>query len=127
MHQQRRLTGLAAKAIEFRDKIFWTTDHIKQLKAQLEAVGADYSDSADQCDRINRALEQLCDLFLDLSVLILKADKVRGQTQEEADKGGISPAVDEMERRAARLQDRQRMEQEQSDHEAKERRKERTP
>lgn len=82
--QHRRLTGLAAKSIEFRDKVAGTTDHINALKAQLEAGGEDYADAADQCDKINKALEGLSDLFVDLSVLVLKADKVRAASQDEA-------------------------------------------
>lgn len=79
----KRLTGLAATAIGYRDKVAGTTDQITALRKQLEEGGEDYADASDQCDVICRALDGLSDAFVDLSVLILKADKVRTLSREE--------------------------------------------
>jgi hypothetical protein len=81
--QRKRLTGLAAKAVEMRDKVAGSADHVAALRGQLAGGGEDYADAIDQAEKIERAFADLSDLFIDLSVLILKADKVRDGSKEE--------------------------------------------
>lgn len=77
----KRLTPLAAKAIEFRDKVSASADHVQALRADLGRGGEDYADAVNQCEVIERAFDTLSDHFIDLSVLILKADKSKQEPQ----------------------------------------------